>query len=266
MQLHFISGLPRAGSTLLASLLLQNPRFHSSIMSPVGRIVTETLQSTGPDNEADGFISHDARLRVLRGVISAFYADIPSEFIFDNNRRWCANMALLDKMYPKSRVICCVRPPAAVVDSFERLFLRNPLDLSMIYGGQSNLSVYDRVAAIMRPTGVVGFALNAFKSAFYGPHRDKLLVVNYDDLCRFPAQIMDDLHAALKIAPFSYTFDKIAPVPGSSDFDQHVRMPGLHDLKPTIVYEDRASILPPDIFHSLPAPFWYVKKEATIAG
>ncbi|MBU0835751.1 MAG: sulfotransferase, partial [Gammaproteobacteria bacterium] len=26
---HFISGLPRSGSTLLAALLRQNPRFHA---------------------------------------------------------------------------------------------------------------------------------------------------------------------------------------------------------------------------------------------
>lgn len=33
---HFISGLPRSGSTLLSALLLQNPRFHAGISSPVG--------------------------------------------------------------------------------------------------------------------------------------------------------------------------------------------------------------------------------------
>ncbi|MEG5055281.1 MULTISPECIES: sulfotransferase [unclassified Microcoleus] len=36
MKAHFISGLPRSGSTLLAALLRQNPRFHSAMTSPVG--------------------------------------------------------------------------------------------------------------------------------------------------------------------------------------------------------------------------------------
>ena len=35
--IHFISGLPRAGSTLLAALLRQNPRFSAGMTSPVGR-------------------------------------------------------------------------------------------------------------------------------------------------------------------------------------------------------------------------------------
>ncbi|MFB8797203.1 MAG: sulfotransferase [Microcoleus sp.] len=35
MKAHFISGLPRSGSTLLAALLRQNPRFHAAMTSPV---------------------------------------------------------------------------------------------------------------------------------------------------------------------------------------------------------------------------------------
>ncbi|MGI4764644.1 MAG: sulfotransferase, partial [Janthinobacterium lividum] len=33
--MHFISGLPRSGSTLLAALLRQNPTVHAHISSPV---------------------------------------------------------------------------------------------------------------------------------------------------------------------------------------------------------------------------------------
>ncbi|WP_445305906.1 sulfotransferase [Microcoleus sp. T3_A4] len=36
MKAYFISGLPRSGSTLLAALLRQNPRFYSAMTSPIG--------------------------------------------------------------------------------------------------------------------------------------------------------------------------------------------------------------------------------------
>jgi len=32
---HFISGLPRSGSTLLSAILRQNPRFYAGMTSPV---------------------------------------------------------------------------------------------------------------------------------------------------------------------------------------------------------------------------------------
>jgi len=35
---HFIAGLPRSGSTLLAALLRQNPRFQAGMTSPVGAL------------------------------------------------------------------------------------------------------------------------------------------------------------------------------------------------------------------------------------
>ena len=35
MIFHAISGLPRSGSTLLAALLRQNPRFYAEMTSPV---------------------------------------------------------------------------------------------------------------------------------------------------------------------------------------------------------------------------------------
>lgn len=34
-RFHFISGLPRSGSTLLAGILRQNPRFHAAMNSLV---------------------------------------------------------------------------------------------------------------------------------------------------------------------------------------------------------------------------------------
>jgi sulfotransferase len=43
---HFISELPRSGSTLLAALLRQNPRFHAAITSPIGNLMNRMLEST----------------------------------------------------------------------------------------------------------------------------------------------------------------------------------------------------------------------------
>lgn len=262
---HFISGLPRAGTTLLASILNQNPACTASIMSPVGRIVTDALHAMGPDNEADSFITDDQKHGVLNGIMDGFYARDNHDYIFDNNRRWTANAALLDAVWPNSKIVCCVRSPAAVVDSFERLFQANPLALSVIYGAKPNLTVYERVSEIMKATGVVGFALNALRGAYFGPHKDNLILVSYDDLARFPAQVMKDLTDALMLPAHNYNFEAIEQVPGAEQFDRDVSTPGLHTLGPKVVYTERSSVLPPDIWNSLPKPFWGIKEEVTPA-
>lgn len=266
MKLHFISGLPRSGSTLLASILRQNPKFHASIMSPVGRVITDALVSMSPENEAHSFISEKQRRDVLTGIFDSFYKPLHKKVIFDNNRRWTCNASGLATLYPGCKIICCVRSPAAIVDSFERLTRANPLALSKVYGTQANLTVYQRTSEIMSGEGVVGFALNGLRDAFFGPERARLCIVNYDDLCRFPSHVLSDIHKVIGEDPFPYDFDNIESIPGSEKFDEQIATPGLHDLKPKVIYEGRMSILPPDLFAALPKPFWLpppVKETAT---
>lgn len=50
-QFLFISGLPRSGSTLLSAILLQNPRFHAGITSPVGTLFSSVLEQCSAGSE-----------------------------------------------------------------------------------------------------------------------------------------------------------------------------------------------------------------------
>ena len=253
---HFISGLPRSGSTLLAGILRQNQRFHAHIESPVGRMVTELHRSMGVVNESEYFIDDAARVRVLRGVFKNYYGPEASHVIFDNNRRWCANIELLLTLFPDMRILACVRHPAHIMDSFERLLCAHPLAVSAITGGNSNMNVYERARWYLTPDGVLGYALNALRMAWYGAHRDRLILVRYDDLCRFPKETLADVHKLLGEKPFKYDFENIEPISGTKEFDARLGTPGLHDLKKKVVYEARTAVIPPDIFQSLPKPFW----------
>jgi sulfotransferase len=60
--IHFISGLPRCGSALVAALLLQNPSLHAGITSAVGSFVGTMLHEVSQGNEAAVMID-DAEVR-----------------------------------------------------------------------------------------------------------------------------------------------------------------------------------------------------------
>src|ERR1039458_5942202 len=210
MAYHFISGLPRAGSTLLAAILRQNRRSHAAIQSPLGQCVASLRKNMAGDNESHWFIDDTQRVRMLRGLFTAFYADIEADVIFDSNRLWCANISLLLELFPDAYVLCCVRDPVAVVDSIERLLQKHPTRLSTIIGLEQGATVYRRVDMIMNPaTGVVGYSLNATKEAYYGLHGDRLLMVKYDDLARDPHTALALIHEKLGLPEFEYDFDAI---------------------------------------------------------
>jgi sulfotransferase len=263
---HFISGLPRSGSTLLASILRQCPSFHASMMSPLGYSTVALHHSFSPDNETAMFYSEEQRVHMIEAIFDAYYEKEIWQVIFDNNRRWCAYVGMLAKTFPKSKIICCVRPPAHVVDSLERLVQKNPLIISKIFACTPNQTVYERVNSLMAATGLVGYAFHAFREAFYGPHRDRLIIVNYKDLAGNPAHTMRTIHEELGIELFPYNFDKIEQIPGADEFDAIMGAPGLHALKPKVLYQPQNSILPPDIYQALPSAFWLpVKKPETSA-
>ena len=192
---------------------------------------------------------------VLRGVFYNYYADIDVDVVFDTNRRWAADASVLAHLFPKSRIICCVRDPVDVVNSFEHLIRKNPIAGTVICNNQ-NTTVFTRVPIIMAADGVVGYALNAFRDAWFGPEKRRLLLVEYKDLASHPADTMDWLHGALDLPQFTYDFKNIQPIPGAKEFDRSLRLEGLHDLRSTVGPDRSELILPPEIVRNLPKPFW----------
>jgi sulfotransferase len=260
-RLHFLSGLPRSGSTLLASILRQNPQIHASIMSPIGHVVTDAVTAMGDQNEAHSFFAFGDRAAVVRGIMDAFYRDA-RPWVFDNSRRWTANMDLLATVYPDARVIAMVRPVPEIVDSFEQVFRKGALNPSRIYAGVSNLTVYGRYDALMAPGAVLRFAYDALRDAFYGPHKKNMLVLEYSALASNPQAVMDGLTNLLDLPKWDYDFNAILPIPGAAEFDQELSTPGLHALMPTVRHDKRPLIIPPDLVARCPPSFWRPVKES----
>lgn len=262
---HFITGLPRAGSTLLAALLRQNPRFHADITGPVGTLVAAVLRQMSQDNETTVFLDENKRRAVLRGLFDNYYQDEhPTRVVFDTHRMWAAKMATISDLFPASRVICCVRQVPWVVDSLERMVQRNPLETSKLFNFDVSATIYMRYEMISSGTGLVGYAWNAVRDAFFGPHSDRLLLVTYETLTSDPARAMREIYTFIGEPEFAHRFDDIAY--SSEEFDARLGAPGLHTLRPKIEYAPRETILPPDLFRRMEKDSFWLAPEAKRRG
>lgn len=245
--LHFISGLPRSGSTLLSALLRQNPRFHAHMSSPVADLVMGLVNGMGGGNEYSLFISDEQRQRILRGLFEQFYgADFPQPVIFDSNRSWCSLMPLLHNLFPASKVIACVREVPWIVDSIERLVQRNVFSPSAIFNFQVGGTVYSRADGVAGPEGMLGYPYNALKQAFYGEHARQLLLVRYESLVSDPQAVLDGIYAFIDEPTFSHDLHNIQF--DAQEFDRRAGTPGLHEVRPRVHANSRATLLPPDVF------------------
>ena len=247
-RFHFISGLPRAGTTLLAAILNQNPRFRAGMTSPVADIMGVVVAEASSRNDFAFDVSDEQRVALLRGLVENFYSVDPRpEAIFDMSRLWCSRMGLLNTLFPGVKVIACVRQLAWVLDSMERLVLKQPVSVSKVFRYDTNTTVYSRVEALTDPRGMVGFAYQATKEAFYGEHaRDHLLLLTYESLVRDPEAAMPAVYAFLGEPWFAHDFDNIEY--SADEFDARVGMPGLHSVRAKVEAVERTPVLPREVF------------------
>ena len=247
-KFHFISGLPRAGSTLLAAILNQNPRFRAGMTSPLADIMGVVIAEASSKNDFSFDVSDDQRVAMLRGLVQNFYAaQADAGVVFDTSRLWCSRMQLLDTLYPEAKVIACVRQLSWVLDSMERLVRRQPAGVSKVFRFDTNTTVYSRVEALTDPRGMLGFAFQAAKDAFYGQYAPgHLLLLTYESLARNPSAAMRAVYQFIGEPWFDHDFDNVSY--NADEFDARVGMPGLHTVRPKVEPIERTSILPREIF------------------
>ena len=247
-KFHFISGLPRAGTTLLAAILNQNPRFRAGMTSPLADIMGVVIAEASSKNDFSFDVSDEQRVALLRGLVENFYS-VPggADVMFDTSRLWCSRMQLLDTLFPGVKVIACVRQLAWVLDSMERLVRRQPVSVSKVFRFDTNTTVYSRIEALTDPRGMVGFAYQATKEAFYGQHaQNHLLMLTYESLVRDPAAAMRAVYQFLDEPLFEHDFEHIEY--NADEFDARVGMPGLHSVRQKVEAIERQPILPREIF------------------
>jgi len=245
--IHFISGLPRAGSSLLAGLLRQNPRFHAAMSSGVGSLILALLGEMSQRNQYGVFFDTDRRREILRAVVESYYRDIhPSKAVFDTNRFWCSRLPLVAELYPNAKVIATVRHLPWVMDSVERLVRRNKFEPSRIFNFEAGGTVYSRMEAISSGAGLVGFAWNALKEAYYSEEADRLLMIRFETLTREPEKAMNAIYDFIGEPRFAHDFENVSY--SEPEFDARLGSPGMHDVARRVRPVERQTVLPPDLF------------------
>jgi sulfotransferase len=246
-QIHFISGLPRSGSTLLAGILRQNPSFHAAMSSPVASLMNGCLEQMGAGGEFFTFFNESKRKDICRALFNTYYQEqSDKQIVFDTNRIWTARLHQLTELYDDFKVICCVRNPAWVMDSFEVIYRKNPFDYSRMYNPQSRQTVYSRCESMISASGTVGSAWTALKEAYYGEYSDRLLLIDYDLLTQHPVKTLELLYQFIGEPMYDHDFNSVDYE--ANEFDQNLGAKGLHQVKKKVEFKPRRSILPPELF------------------
>jgi sulfotransferase len=255
MPLHFISGLPRSGSTLLSGILRQNPRFRAGMTGPLADLFAQLVRAMSGVTDTSLFISDAQRRRILAALVDAFYADVePNTVIFDTSRNWCALLPAIAELFPGARVICSLRSPAWILDSIERHVQRNPFGAQRMFSWESKGNVYSRIEALTGKDGFVKRSIGNLRQAWFSGHAGQLIGIRYDSLTAQPGDTIERLYRAIGETPFPHDFTSVEY--DEPRYDEAMGFPGFHRISGPVRINHRETILPPDLFRQHDNSFW----------
>lgn len=255
---NFISGLPRSGSTLLSSILKQNPRFTSGISDPLHSYVRSIIRDTGNAVGMEVAVPIEKRKDIIRGLFDSFYKN-DREVCFNTNRSWSAETSLLRDLFPNFKMIVCVRDVPWILDSFEQLNRKNPYTIKPLYHHQDLLNVHDRCRILMGEIpnfgGYVHSPLVSLQQSMYSDELKHICYIEYDTLVKFPRESMKQIYEFLGEPWFEHDFNNVED--SYDEFDEKTKIAGLHSVRKKVEYRDRPSILPGELWDRYsPMSFW----------
>jgi len=218
---YFMAGLPRAGSTLLSTLLNQNPRFYSGPSSPVLGAMYSVHDNFLGNELYTGYPKPQQVNEIVGSVIRHWYSDVEEEVIFDKNRAWCARVPFIQGYIgQEAKIIVPVRRIDEILASLLTMIHRNTfqegqprinfVDEQLV---KSNIPISDETRCqylLTSQGGIVWESLNATKMGVEEGHSDKFHYVDYNDLVTDPQGELNKIYEFLGEEPFEHTFDGLS--------------------------------------------------------
>lgn len=213
-QMHLISGLPRAGSTLLCQILDSNPEFHVTPTSGVLDMI-KTMRSNFSQNPTwraqNRLDIYENMKNGMKGFINGFFQD--KKIVFDKNRAWTSNIKLLDTIMEdeNAKIIWLYRNPVEIVSSIEaqyqKTILLENMDESTAPGAFATLD--RRISTYVNPDGLIAYPVESLKDALEMGYSKRILFIKYFDLTNSTQEVMNLIHDFLGLARFEYDLENI---------------------------------------------------------
>ncbi len=212
---YFMAGLPRSGSTLLKSIIDQNPNIHANPVSPVMELMYWNDHYFTDSEQYLGYPKPKSAHKVISSIIDNYYFDTEEPIIIDHCRAWSNNIERI-KTYitPNPKIICPVRNVLEVLTSFITMVHRNSDQVSFIdqHLIEKGFPINDdnRCDYLMSKEGIVEQALWAQSQAFIrGDDKKYLLMVEYDDLVNCSDETMRRIYEFLELDYYQHDFGNV---------------------------------------------------------
>ena len=244
-----VTGLPRAGSTLLCQLLAQHPEIHCEGQSSplcnallgIRRMVSDDQFFLSQlDNSFGTSYAHLAS--AMQGFLRGWHHDCRKKAVVDKNRAWLHAIELLLHIEPEARLVVCLRELGQIYGSIEAQHQK-----TILVDFIDHLADYDRFGRadmLFAKDKAIGAPLISLHAVQDLPAevQKRLYFLRFEDLMSQPTACMSHLYTWLGLSPFEIDPEKLAI--GVQESDSHYHMKYTHRQLRSITQPKRHEIPP----------------------
>lgn len=232
-KLHFMSGLPRSGSTVLSSILNQNPSVYVTPTSPMLNVTVKMQEAWREEPAVKANYFEEQARSLTKAILPAFWQHRSEPIIIDKGRGWAQNMPTVNALFgEKIKVIVIERDLPSIMASWLTIIKKqnhSNFDNDLIKKGYP--------ATDENRMGEIWF--NMVKECMEGTQQikrdvpDQIIVIKYDDLIEDPKREIKRIEQFLELPPHEYDFDNIQ----NDTMDDDLLawgFEGLHTIRPKL--------------------------------
>lgn len=236
-DIHFISGLPRSGSTLLCNILAQNPRFKTTETSGIMDVIFGVRNTWDNLIEFRAKPNEPAKERVMRAMLESYFADAEQPVIFDKCRGWVSLLEMAEVLLQrKAKVLVPVRDIRDVLASFEKIHRAQAGLHQPFFEGQhyfDSQTAEGRAQIMLQNDKPVGLAYHRVRDALRRGFGDRMYFVEFEKLTSEPEAELKRIYQFLGEEYFKHDFNNVVQVTWENDVVHGTK--GLHDIRKQVL-------------------------------
>lgn len=230
---HLLAGLPRSGTTILSSILQQNPDVHSSQNSCLIDLLYHTNKLFHEVEQAKAFKVDNQIQNTLYFMAHGFYSHTPKKVIIDKSRAWPQNYDIAQIAFTKNKpkIICMVRSIPDILASFVKLAEDNPytnyID-GVIKRSGGDVTNENRCEYLISGGGTLYECWAALKHG-YTNYNENMIIVEYDYLCKHPKATLNTIYDFLDLPQYNHDLSNI--INHTPEDDTVYGIEGMHSIR-----------------------------------
>ena len=226
--IHFLAGLPRSGSTVLCSILNQNPKVYVTQTSPLLGLLLHNQEAFHQLEEVIANPIPEQLTNISRGMIDGAWQHRSEEIIIDKHRGWGKNMDASTKVFGEEiKIVATVRDLPSIMASWLTLIHKYPhdFDTRLIKNGYT-ITDENRMGEMW-----FNMTKDCMESVVMARRTasNRLLLVDYDDFVLNPKKEVQRIEEFLELPSYDYDFENIQEEP--SDDLKAWGFPDLHKIR-----------------------------------